>query len=73
MVVISLGCFAFMSICITVYAAVRTGVVCADVRAFGAAALVSCRLFFVWKTIRKEQILDNTAVDTVGLLYFVAD
>ena len=54
-------------ICIAVNAAVRAGVIGADIGAFCAAAFFSRRLMIVRETIRKKQLSNNTAVNAMGL------
>ena len=54
-------------ICVAVYAAVRTGVIGADVGAFGAAALFPCWFIAIKKIGWGEKLLYNLAVDTTGL------
>ncbi len=56
----------FIHIGVTVNTAVRAGVIRSNVRALGTAAFFPCGFFFVRKTIRKEQALNNTAIDTMG-------
>ena len=53
-------------ICIAVNTAVRAGVVRSNIRALGAAAIFSCRFFFVLEAIGKEQALNYTTIDTMG-------
>ncbi len=62
----------FIGICIAVYTAVRAGVIGSNICAFGAATFFSCRFFSVIRRISGEQMLDNTAVNTMGLFDFVA-
>jgi len=56
----------FIRIGVAVNTAVRAGVISSNVCAFRAAAFISRGFFFVLEAIRKEQALNDTAIDTMG-------
>ena len=66
MISIRLSSLVLIHVGIAINAAVRAGVVGADVGTLGAAALLPRGLFLMLKPIGKKELLNDAAVDAVG-------